>query len=76
MARAMPGILPRLTLEEALEVTRIYSVADMLPPDTPLIQTRLPRTAPHDQSRGAGGWRTVAPAPARSAWHTAGAFPR
>ena len=30
LARAVPGILPRLTLEEALEVTRIYSVADML----------------------------------------------
>jgi len=29
MARALPGILPRLTLEEALEVTRIYSIADL-----------------------------------------------
>ena len=34
LARAMPGILPRLTMDEALEVTRIYSVADMLPPTT------------------------------------------
>ncbi len=53
MARAMPGILPRLTLEEALEVTRIYSVADMLPPDTPLIQTR-PFRAPHHTISHAG----------------------
>ena len=30
LARSVPGILPRLTLEEALEVTRIYSVADMI----------------------------------------------
>ena len=53
MARAMPGILPRLTLEEALEVTRIYSVADMLPPDTPLIQMR-PFRAPHHTISNAG----------------------
>ena len=31
LARSMPSILPRLTLDEALEVTHIYSVADMLP---------------------------------------------
>ncbi len=53
MARAMPGILPQLTLEEALEVTRIYSVADVLPPDTPLIQTR-PFRAPHHTISNAG----------------------
>ncbi|MBN1246837.1 MAG: YifB family Mg chelatase-like AAA ATPase [Anaerolineae bacterium] len=53
MARAMPGILPALTLEEALEVTRIYSVADMLPPDTPLIQQR-PFRAPHHTISNAG----------------------
>jgi len=46
LARAMPGILPQLTLEEALEVTRIYSVADMLRSDQPLIQAR-PFRAPH-----------------------------
>lgn len=46
LARAMPGILPKLTLEEALEVTRIYSVADLLRPDQPLIQQR-PFRAPH-----------------------------
>ena len=36
----MPGILPRMTINEALDGTRIYSVADQLPPDTPLIQNR------------------------------------
>ena len=30
LARSLPSILPRLTLDEALDVTRIYSVADML----------------------------------------------
>lgn len=53
MARALPGILPQLSLEEALEVTRIYSVADMLPPETPLIQQR-PFRAPHHTISNAG----------------------
>ncbi len=46
LARSIPGILPRLTFEEALEVTRIYSVADMLPSGHPLMQHR-PFRAPH-----------------------------
>ncbi len=53
MARALPGILPRFTLEEALDVTRLYSVADMLPSDTPLIQAR-PFRAPHHTISHAG----------------------
>jgi magnesium chelatase family protein len=53
MARALPGILPALSLDEALEVTRIYSVADMLPEGTPLIQQR-PFRAPHHTISHAG----------------------
>jgi magnesium chelatase family protein len=53
LARAMPGILPRLTIEEALDVTRIYSVADQLPSDVPLIQNR-PFRAPHHTISHAG----------------------
>ncbi len=53
LARALPGILPRMTIDEALEVTRIYSVADQLPPDTPLI-TRRPFRAPHHTISHAG----------------------
>ncbi len=53
LARAMPGILPRLSLEEALEVTRIYSVADLLTSNRPLIQTR-PFRAPHHTISQAG----------------------
>ena len=41
IARSMPGILPRMAIEEALDVTRIYSVADQLSPDEPLIRHRL-----------------------------------
>jgi magnesium chelatase family protein len=31
IARSMPSILPRLTADEALDITRVYSVADALP---------------------------------------------
>ena len=60
LARAMAGILPRMTVEEALEVTRIYSVADQLPPETPLIQQRPFRSPHHTISHaglvGGGNW--------------------
>jgi magnesium chelatase family protein len=46
LARAGPGILPRMSIEEPLDVPRIYSVADQLPPDVPLIRSR-PFRAPH-----------------------------
>jgi magnesium chelatase family protein len=53
LARAVPGILPRMSVDEALDVTRIYSIADQLPEDTPLIQTR-PFRAPHHTISNAG----------------------
>jgi len=53
MARSLPSILPRLTIEEALDVTRIYSIADQLPPDKALIRTR-PFRAPHHTISHAG----------------------
>jgi magnesium chelatase family protein len=53
LARALPGILPEMTLDEALDVTRIYSVADQLPVGTPLIQSR-PFRAPHHTISHAG----------------------
>jgi magnesium chelatase family protein len=46
LARRLPGILPRLPPDEALEVTRIHSVAGLLPPGRPLI-TVAPFRAPH-----------------------------
>jgi len=52
-ARAMPGILPPLTLQEALEVTRIYSIVDMLSKDKPLVRQR-PFRAPHHTISDAG----------------------
>jgi magnesium chelatase family protein len=46
LARALPSILPALDIEEALEATKIYSVAGLLPPETPLVRQR-PFRAPH-----------------------------
>jgi len=60
MARALPSILPSMTIDEALEVTRVYSVADQLPPDTPLMQYRPFRSPHHTISHaglvGGGNW--------------------
>jgi len=53
LARALPGILPTMTLEEALEVTSIYSVADLLPANKPLVRVR-PFRAPHHTVSEAG----------------------
>ena len=53
LARALPSILPGLTLDEALDITRIYSVSGMLPADTPLIRQR-PFRAPHHTISHAG----------------------
>jgi magnesium chelatase family protein len=46
LARRLPGILPPLTDEETLEVTRIHSVAGLLPAEHPLVTVR-PFRAPH-----------------------------
>ena len=53
LARALPGILPEMSIEESLDVTRIYSVADQLPAGTPLIRHR-PFRAPHHTISHAG----------------------
>ena len=46
MARRVPGILPPLTFDEALEVTAVHSVAGLLPPGAGLV-TQRPFRAPH-----------------------------
>jgi len=53
LARAMPGILQRMTSQERLDVTKIYSVSGLLPPGTPLIRER-PFRAPHHTISHAG----------------------
>lgn len=46
LAKRVPSILPPMTLEEALETTKIHSVAGLMPPDTSIITTR-PFRSPH-----------------------------
>jgi magnesium chelatase family protein len=46
LAKCFPGILPELSLDEALEVAQIHSVAGMLSPEQPLLRQR-PFRAPH-----------------------------
>lgn len=46
LARRLPGVLPALTREEALEVTRIHSVAGLLPPGRALVSVP-PFRSPH-----------------------------
>jgi predicted ATPase with chaperone activity len=62
IARSMPGILPCLTIEEALDVTRIYSVADQLSPDEPLVRQRFKGTGLHiNADMGPGEIRQICP---------------
>ena len=46
LARRLPGLLPALTHEQALEVTTVHSIAGLLSPESPLITTP-PFIAPH-----------------------------
>ncbi len=60
LARALPSILPPMTVAESLEVTKIYSVRGLLPPETPLLRER-PFRAPHHTTSyvglvGGGSW--------------------
>lgn len=60
LAQALPGILPGLDRAETLEVTKIYSVAGLLPPDRPLVTERPFRNPHHSISLaglvGGGSW--------------------
>lgn len=60
LARTLPTILPQLTLPESLEITRIYSVAGLLPASQPLITARPFRSPHHTASSaalvGGGSW--------------------
>ena len=53
IARRVPSIMPPLSVAEAIDVTRIYSVAGMLPPDVSLV-VRRPFRAPHHTISVAG----------------------
>jgi len=53
LARSLPSILPPMSVTESLEVTKVYSVADMLPEGTPFVRHR-PFRAPHHTVSYAG----------------------
>jgi len=53
LARSLPSLLPPMTNEEALEVTKIYSVSGLLPSSTPLLRER-PFRSPHYTISNAG----------------------
>jgi magnesium chelatase family protein len=50
LARALRGILPPLTQDESIEVSQIYSVANLLPHDQPLLTERPFRMVHHTAS--------------------------
>ena len=63
LARCLPSVLPAMTREEALDVTKIYSVSGLLPPSSPLIEER-PFRSPHytiSNAGLAGGGRSPRP---------------
>jgi magnesium chelatase family protein len=53
LAKRLPTIIPGMTLEEALETTKIHSIAGLLKPGTPLAATR-PFRNPHHSISDAG----------------------
>lgn len=53
LARRLPGMLPKMTFQEELEVTRIYSVLGLLPDGQSLV-TERPFRAPHHTISDAG----------------------
>ena len=63
LARRMPTILPDLSLEESMEITKIYSIAGLLTQKNLLLSHRPFRTPHHTASHIslAGGGRTPAP---------------
>jgi magnesium chelatase family protein len=53
LARSLCSILPPMTNDEAIEVTKIYSISGLLPPDTPMIKHR-PFRSPHYTTSNVG----------------------
>ncbi len=53
ISKSLPSILPRMSVEESLDATKIYSVAGMLPADMPLVRER-PFRSPHHTISYAG----------------------
>jgi magnesium chelatase family protein len=69
-ARALLSIFAKMRIDEELDVTQIYSVADQLPEGVPIIRNRPLRSPHHTISQaglvGGGNW----PHPGEIPWHT------
>ncbi|MBA3710014.1 MAG: ATP-binding protein [Planctomycetes bacterium] len=50
LARRLPGLMPELTLDEALDVTRVHSISGLLPPGQGLVRIRPFRSPHHNVS--------------------------
>ena len=65
LAKRFAGILPGMTFEEAIETTKIHSIAGALPPGGGLLRTR-PFRSPHHTISDAGligrRWHWITPA--------------
>ncbi|MDD3652824.1 MAG: YifB family Mg chelatase-like AAA ATPase [Desulfotomaculaceae bacterium] len=71
LARRLPSILPDLTFPEAIDATKIYSLAGLLPPGRPLV-TRRPFRSPHHTASTVsivGGGRSPKPGEVSLAHH-------
>ncbi|MBD3311699.1 MAG: YifB family Mg chelatase-like AAA ATPase [Candidatus Magasanikbacteria bacterium] len=51
LARTLPSILPKMTVDEAIEITKIYSISGCLPNNKPLV-TERPFRSPHHSASG------------------------
>jgi len=71
LARSLPGILPDLTFQESIDVTKIHSLAGLLPAGQPLL-TRRPFRSPHHSASTVsiiGGGRIPKPGEVSLAHH-------
>lgn len=53
LAKRLPSILPDMTFEESIQVTKIHSIAGILPPNVQLIRNRPFRSPHHNASPAA-----------------------
>ncbi len=63
LAKSFSTVLPDLTIEESIEISKIYSISGLLTPENPIIKKRPFRTVHHTASWVSiiGGWRNATP---------------